>query len=156
MTLEECIATGLTLDDVNKCCTKSTVDAQFGCINPPLFEIKPEHIVVDEFHLLLRISDRLMSALIMRMCPGALGGMPAGGLVDVQVIGGPEDDAKEASDCDPEPQRKEPDLPGGKEPDLPGGKEPDLPGGKHPSTKRLPAPFKVRDRSPSCSAQVSV
>ena len=140
MTLEECIATGLTLDDVNKCCTKSTVDAQFGCINPPLFEIKPEHIVVDEFHLLLRISDRLMSALIMRMSPGALGGMPAEGLVDVQLIGGPEDDAKEASDCDPEPQRKEPDLPGG----------------KHPSTKRLPAPFKVRDRSPSCSAQVSV
>ena len=67
MTLEECTATGRTLEDIKNCCTKSTVEARFGCINPPLFEIEPDHIVVDELHLLLRISDRLISALIMRM-----------------------------------------------------------------------------------------
>lgn len=67
MTLEECIVTGQMLDDLKNCCTKSTVDTQFECITPPLFEIKPGHIVVDELHLLLVISDKLISVLIMIM-----------------------------------------------------------------------------------------
>lgn len=37
---------------------------EFCCINPPLLNIPLDHIVLDELHLLLRITDILMTNLI--------------------------------------------------------------------------------------------
>ena len=36
-------------------CSKSN----FGCINPPLINICLDHVVADELHLLLRVTDQL-------------------------------------------------------------------------------------------------
>ena len=38
----------------------------YGCIHPPLLNVQPDCIVVDELHLLLRISDRLIDNLVAR------------------------------------------------------------------------------------------
>lgn len=67
ISLEECEKDQRTLADIKKKCTKSTVDARLGCIHPPLFEIELDHVVIDELHLLLRVTDKLISALILRM-----------------------------------------------------------------------------------------
>ena len=37
---------------------------QPGCRNQPLFKIKVDNIVIDELHLMLRITDRLEEGLI--------------------------------------------------------------------------------------------
>lgn len=36
-----------------------------SCVHMPLFEIEIDHVVVDELHLMLRITDRLEQGLIM-------------------------------------------------------------------------------------------
>ena len=36
-----------------------------GCVRKPLFDIPLDHIVLDEFHLLLRIGDILLTNLIL-------------------------------------------------------------------------------------------
>ena len=39
---------------------------QLGCLNLPLLNVQLDHIVVDELHLLLRVSDRLIDNLVVR------------------------------------------------------------------------------------------
>lgn len=41
-----------TLDDIRACCLKH----QFSCKRPPLLSIPIENIVLDELHLMLRIT----------------------------------------------------------------------------------------------------
>ena len=67
MTAEQCEANGRSLESIKKCCTNSTVDNRLGCIDLPLLEIELDHVVVDELHILLRITDKLISALVFRM-----------------------------------------------------------------------------------------
>lgn len=45
-----------TLQDLLTLCMKKK--DKFGCINPPLLNIKPENVRVDELHLLLRITGK--------------------------------------------------------------------------------------------------
>jgi len=51
-----------TLDEMQKMCQKKTNND--GCIHPPLLHIDQEHVVVDELHLLLRITDVLLRNVI--------------------------------------------------------------------------------------------
>lgn len=37
---------------------------KFCCIHPPLFDIELDHVVLDELHLMMRISDRLTENII--------------------------------------------------------------------------------------------
>lgn len=37
---------------------------KFRCIHPPLFDIELDHVVLDELHLMMRISDRLTENII--------------------------------------------------------------------------------------------
>ena len=69
VTVEECQQAARTLQSIKTCCTQpaSKRDDRLGCINPPLLEVELDHVIVDELHLLLRITDRLISALVMRM-----------------------------------------------------------------------------------------
>ena len=41
------------------------VKNDFGVRAQPLFSIEPEHIIIDELHLLLRICDKLLRNLIL-------------------------------------------------------------------------------------------
>ena len=38
-----------------------------GCQNQPLFNIPPENVVLDELHLMLRVTDRLEQCLILEV-----------------------------------------------------------------------------------------
>ena len=67
MTAEECKKNKRTLDSIRTCSTKSTLHERLGCVNQPLLDIELDKVVVDELHLLLRISDKLISALVLRM-----------------------------------------------------------------------------------------
>ena len=59
-----------TLDAIKKCAQPPTTDSadknNYGCIRPPLLNVQVDHIVADELHLLLRISDRLIDNLVVR------------------------------------------------------------------------------------------
>ena len=55
-------AMGLTLAQVKRYAANGK--KEFCCINPPLLNIPLDHIVLDELHLLLRITDILMTNLI--------------------------------------------------------------------------------------------
>ncbi len=44
-----------TLDDIRQCCLKH----QFSCERPPLLNIPMENIVLDELHLMLRITGMI-------------------------------------------------------------------------------------------------
>ena len=63
VTLQECKADSRSLSEIKDCAN----DKSLGCDNQPLFDIELDHVVVDELHLLLRISDRLIDALVTRM-----------------------------------------------------------------------------------------
>lgn len=49
-----------TLDDIKKFASKQ----QYCCKNMPLLDVPLDHIVLDELHLLLRITDTLLSNII--------------------------------------------------------------------------------------------
>ena len=66
ITLPDCKAMSRSLSVIKDCAKKSDKECM-GCKNQPLFEIELDHIVVDELHLLLRISYRLIDALVTRM-----------------------------------------------------------------------------------------
>ena len=36
-----------------------------GCKGTPLFEIPLDHVIIDELHMLLRITDRLEQGIVM-------------------------------------------------------------------------------------------
>ena len=38
-----------------------------GCQHQPLFKIAPDNIIIDELHLMLRITDRLEQGLILEV-----------------------------------------------------------------------------------------
>ena len=42
----------------------STWSTQPGCRSDPFFDIKLENVVIDELHLMLRVTDRLEEGLI--------------------------------------------------------------------------------------------
>lgn len=57
-----------TLDELKECCKLSkSSKKKLCCVDPPLFETDLDHIVLDELHLLLRISDRTMKNLILEV-----------------------------------------------------------------------------------------
>ncbi|CAB4025926.1 Hypothetical predicted protein [Paramuricea clavata] len=49
-----------TLEDIKACCLKK----QFSCERPPLLNIPVENIVLDELHLMLRVTDKLIDNLV--------------------------------------------------------------------------------------------
>lgn len=51
-----------TLEEIKNLCQKK--GDNFGCIHPPLINIDLDHVVPDELHLLLRITDRLLENII--------------------------------------------------------------------------------------------
>ena len=67
MTIEECKAAARTLQSLKDCCTKQSINDRAGCVNPPLINIELCYVVADELHLLLRISDKLISNLVLQM-----------------------------------------------------------------------------------------
>ena len=50
------------LADLKKLC--QTKGEKFGCIYPPLIDIELDHVVPDELHLFLRVTDRLLENVI--------------------------------------------------------------------------------------------
>ena len=58
-----------TLDTIKDRAQPSATDEDqnnYGCLHLPLLNVQPDCIVVDELHLLLRISDRLIDNLVVR------------------------------------------------------------------------------------------
>ncbi|XP_028394380.1 uncharacterized protein LOC114518556 [Dendronephthya gigantea] len=49
-----------TLDDIRACCLKH----EYSCERPPLLNIPVENIILDELHLMLRITDKLLDNLV--------------------------------------------------------------------------------------------
>lgn len=49
-----------TLDDMKRCALKQ----QYSCEHPPLLEIPLENVVLDELHLMLRVTDKLTKNLV--------------------------------------------------------------------------------------------
>ena len=47
------------IEDLRRCCRLKKGNKNFCCINPPLLNIPLDHIILDELHLLLRITDVL-------------------------------------------------------------------------------------------------
>lgn len=62
VSMEQCHSHSRSLQDLKQCCqySASRVKDRLGSVNPPLFEIELDHIVIDELHLLLRITDKLI------------------------------------------------------------------------------------------------
>jgi len=54
-----------TLKSIKECCTKSKEN--YCCINPPLFDIELDNVVLDELHMMLRVTDRLLENLIIEV-----------------------------------------------------------------------------------------
>ena len=67
VTLEDTKDHSRSLAGIKTCAKKKAPEESLGCIQQPLFEIELDHIVADELHLLLRITDRLVDALVHRM-----------------------------------------------------------------------------------------
>lgn len=47
------------LEELKKCCQLKRSKRNFCCINPPLLNIPLNHVILDELHLFLRITDVL-------------------------------------------------------------------------------------------------
>ena len=56
-----------TLEDLKRCCRLKRGNKNFSCINPPLLNIPLDHIILDELHLLLRVTDVLTRNLLDEM-----------------------------------------------------------------------------------------
>ena len=69
LTMQECKSRSRSLCHLQRCSTlpKSRKDLRLGCVHPPLFQVELDHVIVDELHLLLRISDKLIGNIILRM-----------------------------------------------------------------------------------------
>ena len=67
VTMEECRRNERSLETLKDCCALTDKPNRLGCIHPPLFDISLDHIVIDELHLWLRITDRLIKNLVLRM-----------------------------------------------------------------------------------------
>ncbi|EDO29153.1 predicted protein [Nematostella vectensis] len=52
-----------TLQDIIEC-GKRTKGENYCCVNKPLFNIEPDHILIDELHLMLRVTDILIDNAI--------------------------------------------------------------------------------------------
>ena len=52
-----------TLEEIKHCQTKN----EYSCRDYPLFNIELDHIVLDELHLMLRITDRLLENLVIEV-----------------------------------------------------------------------------------------
>ena len=57
-----------TKSSLEERCRKRRVDHRKGCVNPPLINIDPEDIIVDELHLMLRVTDRLLKKDLFLGC----------------------------------------------------------------------------------------
>lgn len=63
MSIEESVYTSTkkrTLETMKKCSRdgNKTCHKHLGCKHPPLLNLEPDHIVIDELHLLLQVMDR--------------------------------------------------------------------------------------------------
>ena len=56
-----------TLEDLKRCCRLKRGNKNFSCFNPPLLNIPLDHIILDELHLLLRVTDVLTRNLLDEM-----------------------------------------------------------------------------------------
>ncbi len=56
-----------TLDKMRNCVRMKDIDKSKGCIHVPLIHIEPKYCVVDELHLLLRITDVLIENLFAEL-----------------------------------------------------------------------------------------
>ena len=56
-----------TLEDIKKCCHLKRGNKNFCCVNPPLLNIPLDHIILDELHLLLRVTDVLTRNVLDEM-----------------------------------------------------------------------------------------
>ena len=48
-----------TLEDLKKCCCLKRGNKNVCCVNPPRLNIPLDHVILDELHLLLRVTDVL-------------------------------------------------------------------------------------------------
>ncbi len=48
-------------------CLEGTTKNHYGCLNQPLIKIDPSMVVLDELHLMLRVTDVLIRNLIWAM-----------------------------------------------------------------------------------------
>lgn len=55
-----------SLSDIKKCAASDKPAEKFGCLNSPLLNLPLDDIIVDELHLLLRVSDKLIDNLVVR------------------------------------------------------------------------------------------
>ena len=55
-----------TLSEIKKMASlpKSSKNKKFSCVHPPLLEISTDHIILDELHMMMRVTDRLTENLI--------------------------------------------------------------------------------------------
>ena len=51
-----------TLENIKKQCQCKS--SNYGCINPPLINIDLDHVLADELHLLLRVTDRMLQNVV--------------------------------------------------------------------------------------------
>ena len=56
-----------SIQSLNRHATLHTATEKFGVKNPPLLNIELDHVLLDELHLLLRITDVLLCNIIMMM-----------------------------------------------------------------------------------------
>ena len=59
-----------TLESIRKCADLSPsqpANKRLGVQNPPMLNVEPDHVVVDELHLLLRVADVLLTDLVSEM-----------------------------------------------------------------------------------------
>lgn len=56
-----------TLEDLKNCCTNKKSKKNFCSVHPPLLDIPLDHIILDELHLLLRVTDVLTRNIIDEM-----------------------------------------------------------------------------------------
>ncbi|CAB4041447.1 Hypothetical predicted protein, partial [Paramuricea clavata] len=53
-----------TLEDMHNCAKLGKGQQNYCCVRPPLLNIKLDHVVIDELHLLLRVMDVLLDNLV--------------------------------------------------------------------------------------------
>lgn len=66
-TYYECSPQRRMLEDLKKCCHLKRGNKNFCCINPPLLNIPLDHIILDELHLLFRVTDVLTRNVLDEM-----------------------------------------------------------------------------------------
>lgn len=67
VTMEECKAVAYIHGSLKDCCINHNFNDYAGCVNHPLLNIELCFVITDELHLLLRISDKIISNFVLQM-----------------------------------------------------------------------------------------